>query len=415
VNLVQWGVSDVGQSRRVNEDSFLLVNDLGLALVADGMGGFQRGDVASQLAINVVKEVVTEQRHILGLFRRAPSEATRAAVKAMLEMAVQRACEQIHGAATAIAGEGGRMGTTLDLVLAVGNTIFLAHVGDGRIYLVRGEECHQLTEDHSLVQQQLREGLLTPDEAKRARFKNVITRALGVFPSVMVDTMSLELDPNDCLLLCSDGLHRYFGNAELAQVLAAPVSAGVAQRLVDLSNKRGGRDNITAVVIHAAPAVDQQVPQPNQGRLELLRRVELFQYCTYRELLRVGQVASERSLKAGEHLFRSGDAGHECYIVQAGSVAIERGGVQLAVAGPSSYFGELALIDQPRRSADAVALIDTDLLVLRREAFFQIMKQDSDLAGKLMWQLLQKLAHLVRSGNARLESDTMSLEGDTRQ
>jgi PPM family protein phosphatase len=414
VNMVQWGVSDVGQSRRVNEDSFLLVNDLGLALVADGMGGFQRGDVASQLAINVVKEVVAEQRHILGLFRRAPSEATRAAVKAMLEMAVQRACEQIHGAATAIAGEGGRMGTTLDLALTVGSTVFLAHVGDGRIYLVRGEECHQLTEDHSLVQQQLREGLLTPEEARRARFKNVITRALGVFPSVMVDTMSLELDPNDALLLCSDGLHRYFGEAELAGLLAAPVHPGVAQRMVDLANQRGGRDNITAVVVHAAPA-NPAVAQPNQGRLELLRRVELFQYCTYRELLRVGQVATERRLQAGEVLFRSGDPGHECYIVQAGSVAIERGGVQLAVAGPSSYFGELALIDQPRRSADAVALVDTELLVLRREAFFQIMKQDSDLAGKLMWQLLQKLAHLVRSGNARLESDTLSLESDTRR
>jgi serine/threonine protein phosphatase PrpC len=117
VKASMWGATDVGRSRKINEDSFLLSPDHNFVAVADGMGGYQRGDVAAQLACNVVKEVLYTHKHVVELFRRAPSEATASAVKTMLDTTMQRACKEVHDAAVAMTGKGGRMGTTMDIVL----------------------------------------------------------------------------------------------------------------------------------------------------------------------------------------------------------------------------------------------------------------------------------------------------------
>jgi serine/threonine protein phosphatase PrpC len=410
VHVLSWGASDVGQARKVNEDAFLLEKDLGLVAVADGMGGFQRGDVASQVACNVLKETVSDNRDTIELYRQRPNDSTRGAVKAMLESAIQRACEEVHQAAVDITGEGGRIGTTMDAMLVVGSTAFIAHVGDGRIYLQRGREVHQLTEDHSLVAQQIREGKLTPEQARKARFKNVITRALGVFPSVLVDTLHFELDVGDRLLLCSDGLYRYLGLRELGFTLMGEVHDGTATRLVDVANSRGGRDNITAVICLARPEGDAETIAPTAERMEVLRKVDLFQYCTYRELIELCQIADQREVTAGTLLFEEQDPGREAYFIVSGKVAIEKNTTRLATLGPGDYFGELAFIDSPKRSARARVLEDGVFLVMHRDRFLQLMKQDADLSVKLMWQLLRKLADVVRNTNDRLVADTISLD-----
>lgn len=410
MQLQTWAATDIGLSRKANEDSFLLAPDLGLVAVADGMGGFQRGDVASGLACNVVKETVLAHRELLDLYRRSPTEAARGSVRAMLEMALQRACEEIYEASQAIAGEGGRMGTTMEAFLVVGTTAFIAHVGDSRIYLLRGGEIHQLTEDHSLVQQQLREGLITPEEAKKARFKNVITRALGAFPSVLVDSLTFELDRGDRLLLCSDGLHRYVGHREMAFLVANHPGDEAVAKLIELANQRGGRDNITVVVASADAVLPDEVVLPVRAHMEVLRRVDLFQFCTYRELMNFCQVAQQRAVPQGKQIFREGDMGREAWFIQSGTVGIYKNNTQLAVLRPGDYFGELSFFDSPHRSADAVTLEESQFLVIDRNNFLQLMKQDSDLAAKLMWQLLQKLTRLVRVSNDRIVAETITLD-----
>lgn len=410
MQLQTWAASDVGQTRKVNEDTYLLAPDLGIAAVADGMGGFQRGDVASALACNVLKEAVSAQRDLLDAYRRSPTEVNRNAVRVMLEMCIQRACEEIYEASQAIAGEGGRMGTTLDVLLVVGRTAFIAHVGDGRIFLLRGQEAHQLTEDHSLVQQQLREGLITAEEARKARFKNVITRALGAFPSVLVDSLTFELDRGDRVLMCSDGLHRYIGHRELSFVLAGHDEDQAVNRLVDMANQRGGRDNISVVIASAdSDGAEEHLP-PVRAHMEVLRRVDLFQYCTYRELMTICQIAETRVVPQGTTLFREGELGRECFVIQSGTVAIQKNNTQLALLRPADYFGEMSFFDMPRRSADAVTEEDSHFLIIDRNSFLQIMKQNSDLAAKLMWQLLQKMSRLVRTSNERIVAETISLD-----
>ncbi len=399
-----FGASDVGQSRAVNEDAFVLDQALGLVAVADGMGGFQRGDVASQLACNVLVEAVSAAEGLIDAYRREPTDRSRGAVKAVLEAAFQKACEEVYTAGVAITGQGGRMGSTLDALLIVGSTAFIAHVGDGRIYLLRGSEVHQLTEDHSLVQQQLKEGLITAEQARTARNKNVITRAMGVLPSVQVDSLHFELDPGDKLLLCSDGLYRYVGMRELGLSLLKTGGDGAVRELVDAANARGGRDNITCLVVEVGGA------GAGLGRAELgvadhigvLRRVDLFQYCTYRELLAASQIAAPRSAAAGERVFAEGDPGRECFIVVSGAVELRKGSTVLARAAAGDYFGEMSFVDSPKRSADAIAVEDSAFLVIERDRFLQLMKQDAELAVKLTWQLLRKMASLVRATSEKL-------------
>lgn len=410
MQITTWGASDVGMARKVNEDALLLAPELNLVAVADGMGGFQRGDVASQLACNVVREHIAENRRAIDVFRRAPGDATRGAVKALLETALQRACEQVHQAAVAITGKGGRMGTTFDCLLVVGTTAFIGHVGDARVYLQRGADIHQLTEDHSLVQQQVREGLITREQARKARFKNVITRALGVFPSVLVDTAHFDLDVGDRIFMCSDGLYRYIGKRELGLALGGDVDETSVSQLVERANQRGGRDNITAVLCVVEPEDARERVPPTAERMEVLRRADIFQYCTYRELMALCEISTQRSVADGEPLFHEGDLGRECFVIVEGAVAIEKAGQVLARLGPSATFGIMSFLDQPQRSADAIASEPTTLLVLHRDRFLQLIRQDSELAAKIMWQLLMKLSGLVRQTNALAVAETLSLD-----
>ncbi len=408
IQIEAWVTSDIGRVRKHNEDAYLVDHDLGLFVVCDGMGGFKRGEVASGLACEVVRETVRAGRRILELHAKQNLPTTTAAVKALLQNAVQRACEEIYQASTAFTGDGGRMGTTLDAVLIVGTHAFTAHVGDGRVYLIRSGEAHQVTEDHSLIQQQLKEGLITPEQARRSKKRNVITRALGVFPSVLVDLLHLELGDGDMLLLCSDGLHNYVGAEEMKKSVLSGGKTGT-EALVSLANSRGGRDNITCLVLRAGGASEQPVSAPAE-RIDVLRRCDLFSFCTYRELVQIAAVCEPREVPANHVLFCEDDIGREAFILESGGVEVHRAGVTLARLSPPAYFGEMSFIDSPRRSATVTTTAPARFLVLARNDFLRLVRQDSTLATKLMWRLLHHLSRMVRNANARVLAGVTTLE-----
>ncbi len=410
MKLETWGVTDTGRARKANEDSFSISPDLGLVALADGMGGYKRGDVASELACSVLQESVAAGAAVIERFRRQPEERHRDAVLEMLEDGVQQACQQIHDASLSLVGEGGRMGTTLDAVLVVHNTAFVVHVGDGRIYLSRGGELHALTEDHTLINQQLREGLITEEQARTARKKNVITRALGVFTSVQIDSLAFEVDPRDRFVLCSDGLHRYIGKRELGMVIDQEDPDAALRKLVAIANERGGRDNITVSLARFSLTAGEQEDPHIRERMDVLRRVDLFQYCTYRQLLAFTQAAREDAASTGTVLFEDGDKGSDAYFVVSGAVAVEKQGTRLARLGPGNYFGELSLVDQVPRSATARVLEDATFLVVDRDTFLRLVKQDGALGTRLLWQLLRKVSSHLRTTNERLVAETVSLE-----
>lgn len=247
MSIASLGLSDVGRFRPHNEDSYLTDDEVGLYIVADGVGGNAKGEVASAESVDLVHSWVRRWRSTVEDYRTTPTDDNRALVRRLLESAVQSACYMVFGMGELDPEQRG-MSTTLSSLLMAGGVGFIAQVGDSRVYRARGGKTVQLTEDHTLINYKLKHGLITPEEAARAPGKNVITRAVGHRDYVEVDTLEVEALAGDRFMLCSDGLHGYLLDGELDSLLEGEAPA-VAERLIALANARGGRDNITVVLV----------------------------------------------------------------------------------------------------------------------------------------------------------------------
>lgn len=244
-----FGVTDVGRVRKHNEDSYLVDDQLGLYVVADGMGGHAGGEVASAEAIDQIFSMVKRGMESITALRSHPSDDHRAAVRRLIEAAIQAATYMVFGIAEQDPARKG-MGTTISTLLFVGPTAVVGQVGDSRAYLIRGGKPVQITEDHTLVNLQIKAGHLTAEQAKTVPYQNLITRAVGVKDYVEVDTFDLECAPGDRFILCSDGVHGYLDDeAELASLCQSPSREVCARALVDHALARGGRDNATCLVV----------------------------------------------------------------------------------------------------------------------------------------------------------------------
>jgi protein phosphatase len=248
------GRTDVGRRRKVNEDAFLVDNELGLFVVADGMGGHNAGEIASGEAVEALHEMVKREepslRELESLKASGGREVALATQRTLrvVESAVQAATYMVFGLGQANPDQRG-MGTTLSVLLVRGDYAVTAQVGDSRVYLVRSGDVEQVTEDHTLVAWQLKKGIITLDEARSSRQKNVITRAVGSREYVQVDTRTLPVFAGDRFLLCSDGLHGYLEPFEIGRLFEGNDIETVVGRAVALANQRGGRDNITAIAV----------------------------------------------------------------------------------------------------------------------------------------------------------------------
>ena len=245
-----FALSDVGRKRAHNEDAFLRDDALGLYVVADGMGGHAAGEVASSEAVDTLYGMVKRGLVSLGdqLVGELTEERARAASR-LLEGAVQGATYMVFALSELDRTKSG-MGTTLSAMLTLGCYAVTAQVGDSRIYQIRDGEAVQLTEDHTLIAWEIKQGLITPEQAKKSPHRNIITRAVGNRDYVQVDTGLVELIPGDRFLLCSDGLHGYLRTAEIPFICDPDLDGSdVVANLIKLANERGGKDNITAVLV----------------------------------------------------------------------------------------------------------------------------------------------------------------------
>lgn len=417
MHVVAAGKTDVGQKRDHNEDSILLDPTVGLYVVCDGMGGHAAGEVASQHAVRTVQRVIGENKAVLEDFKkRGDIGDSREKLTGLLENAVNVACSEIYGMATADSGKAG-MGTTLVLMLVVQGRGIMAHVGDSRLYMVRQGQIHQLTEDHSYTSEMIKRGKMTREQARQSPYSNVITRAVGIQKNVQVDTLLFDIIPGDTFLLCSDGLHGYAEDPnDLADMLSDADVDKVPGKLIEMANSRGGKDNISAIVLRAIPDPEDKVLEEQRAsevnlKLDTLKDIKLFAALDLGELCKVLNVVRAQEVEKGEVVLREGEPGDSLYAILDGKFVVMRSGQAVTWLSAGSHFGEMTLFNNRPRSATIEALERSRVLVMERGRFVELLQKEPQLGVKLLWAFAQVLS-------LRLDEASLQLYGavpsDTR-
>jgi serine/threonine protein phosphatase PrpC len=423
-----WAATDVGKKREHNEDNFLVDKKLSLFVVADGMGGHASGEVASHLAVHEFRNAIEAKAELLEVYAKSETaekpdtKVDTAELLALLEQAAQAAGGAIFQRGKQEPDKRG-MGTTISALLLVGNRGFIAHVGDSRIYLLRQDQVIQLTEDHSLINELIRRGKVTKENLSRSpysAYKNAVTRALGVYETVQVDTIDFDVLPGDQFLLCSDGLHGYLDDDKIKKLFAPEEITSIPKQLIDHANESGGQDNITAIALRiqgaGTEALDSRTEELTR-KIEVLKQMPLFRHLTYKEIIRVLNLTEVSDYGPGEDIMREGEPGDDLYILLRGRVRLHKDGAFITNLGPGAHLGEMALVDRTPRSATATAEERSRLLILRRQEFFEILRKDPPLSVKLLWSFVQVLTERLRKttadlSGARQEADAADLTDD---
>ena len=399
-----WTHTHIGLRRNTNEDAMLAHPALGLFGVADGLGGHAAGEVASAEAVRIIDEHMQEQRERIARLSDIDDRANRDQLAEALVQAVTAANFSIRQLAGA-KPERERMGTTFCGGLIAAGQALIVNVGDSRAYLWRHRQLHQLTRDHTMVGDQLRRGLITEEQAKRSSLRHILLKAIGTEAHVKAEILPVALQPGDRLLFCSDGVHGQLSRAALIGILADRDGARCVRRLIDAANQAGGMDNATAVLVEIPEPPAESLPASADERsqwLQALARVPLFEALDTDELEHLLAIAETRRWHADQLLFAENSREADFLVVLSGQLAVVRDGLELARLGAGEYVGELAFIDGRARSASVVAREDSAVLVIARDAFYQLLRRQPVMANKLLWHLGAHMASLIRELTSRV-------------
>ena len=252
MNFTFCAQTDRGRVQENNEDSVAFDAATHLGVLADGMGGYNAGEIASSMATALIKSELAK------CLSEAAQQVNVGQVRRAIEICVDNTNRSIFNASNANPQYSG-MGTTLVLGIFQGAKLMLGHIGDSRCYRLRGNELLQITRDHSLLQEQMDAGWLTPEQAAASPNKNLVTRALGVEEGVMLELHEHRVEAGDLYLMCSDGLSDMVEDAAIARILQnEPSLAQMAAALVALANKNGGRDNITVLLTQVTDTLEKR-------------------------------------------------------------------------------------------------------------------------------------------------------------
>ncbi|HMJ11341.1 MAG TPA: protein phosphatase 2C domain-containing protein [Polyangiaceae bacterium] len=388
-------VEEKGTVRQVHEDAHLLAPELALFAVADGMGGHAAGEVAARLALEEVRASIADRpsQRVLDAYVAKPDLETRREVFARLKRAVEKANTRVWRAALGNDSWAG-MGTTLDVVWLARDHAFIAHAGDGRIYLARSRAVLQLTQDHAQIESLKATGMLS---AHSKSYPDRLINALGLSESVTVDTLFVDLNLNDRLLLCSDGVYTQFASeSELGDLMRGGVPDRAARHIVDRA-LQSGSDNATALIVQICARL---VKRDTQDRgllaqdLDRARQSALLAELSLPQVLNALSAAVQVELEAGARVPRVVASDLVAYIVLDGvlrTTGSRRVGTG-ALLFPESLVGvshesELPVVEEPSR-----------VLRLRADDFKEVCTNDPTLAAELYRHLAEHLARVaVRS------------------
>ncbi len=393
--------TDPGKKRNHNEDALLTLADAGVFVVADGVGGRACGEVASAICVESFRESAEPVARKVAAYDDNPSIDTRNAVLAAIDEVLQTASRRIYETAEA----EGRAGMTTTVVAGVlgKTTAFLAHVGDSRAYLVRDGELRQLTEDHSMVNELVRTGKMTYEEARASRHRHVITRAVGLYPTVQPSLAAVDLLPGDRLVLCSDGLSDVVAPDLILEEGGRDDLEGAVDALLQAALDRGGPDNITIVLLDPE-GVDRG--EEMAARACMLETMFLFEDLPYAARLQVGRIVEEHYFAPGELLVEQGSPGTSMFVVLEGEVAVRVNGLVIARFGAGEHFGELAMADELPRSASVAGVSFGSAISVSAEQLREFCRREPELGNEVLWKMMRVLGQRMRRTNARITDPT---------
>lgn len=400
--MIQYAAqTDPGHRRAQNEDALYASAAEGIFVVADGVGGRAAGEIASALAVETFRDSAHQLQQVLDRYATRPEWQTRNAVLEHLDAICQDASRAVYDESERL----GKRGMTTTLVTAVvgGGAVFLAHVGDSRAYLIRDGRIRQLTEDHSMVNELVRSGQMTYQEAIRSRYRAVITRAIGLYPTVQADVMCIEVLPGDRLLLCSDGLSDPVPDDVIESIGSQDDVETATSQLILKALDNGGPDNVTVVMIEPEASRETEAVR---ARAQVMEELFLFRDLPFHARLRVSRICEELFFTPGQNLVQEGDPGDAMYVIVQGSVDVSHQGVRLVSLTAGQHFGELGLLEESVRSATVQGATYGSAIVIRRAQLLEFSKRESDLGNQLLWRLLSALGDRLRAMNSRL-SETM--------
>lgn len=410
MKITSAGLSHKGLVRQENEDTIALEPHAGLFIVCDGMGGHAAGKHASSRAAEVIRQTLMSGQTTIAEYRKVKTPKTRSAVSALVEQAVQSAGKVLFTEGDKNPALKG-MGTTAEVLLFVDDYAILGHVGDSRIYQIRDGKPMLLTEDHSVVAEMVRQGIWTVEQAAKSPFAHTLTRAVGAQPFVRVDTLEVELKAGDLFLLCSDGLSNTLKNQDLVSVASIGQVEEMTRALVQQALDRGGRDNVSTVLIRVDELGDAPAVAVDAGKkTELLKNVSLFRYLNHREIARVMSLATSQVFPKNQRIIEEGKPGTQIFIIAQGSVEILKGDQSLTTKKAGEILGEMAILDNSPRSASVVTSETTTCLVIQQKDLFDLLRRESQLAVKLLWALSQSLNQRLRFTTEQLAEVKATLE-----
>jgi CRP-like cAMP-binding protein/serine/threonine protein phosphatase PrpC len=382
---------------RAHMDQVLVLPKQGLLAVADAISEGEERRAGIRIALETLRSNLDRQEDIFQRFRRHPTPELRARILTIIEDSFARAAQEVF----AYARRFDDLRITLDCVLMLPPEAFVGHVGDGRVFLVRRGLVHQLTVDHSTGEDEvfadMDEEPQAAGEGKEDSGDRRLVRALGPEPSVRVESLCMELADNDRFVLDTWGVHQAIPEGVLHHLMLTTSLDALGPAL-----KRSAPDAPLVAACGQLGGGDPEVMDSGRSRLAILAPIPLFAHCTERELRSIASATHPRQFTAGTRLFKQGDPGTELYLVISGAIRIERDGKVIVTLGPGSNFGEMALLDQPSRSASAITEEDCEVMVISRESFFAMLRDNPMLAVKILWNMALRLSANLRTTSGAL-------------
>lgn len=392
-----YAARTIAGRRPSNQDSWLSRPESGLFVVSDGMGGLSSGEEASNRTVAWMDSARLSLDPLRARVCASADPPGNLALLDALEATFQQATRDIYEMSQE---RNESMGATLSVGLVAGENLFIAHVGDTRIYLLRSGRLRLLTLDHSVAAERLRRGRMTAEEYARSPLKSMLYQAIGTSPEVAPDLLEIPLQHEDVLVLCSDGVWGSLEDATLGRIAADPDLETAAEELVRVAFENGSTDNCTAMVVRVR--FRDEGAGAGVRWDEVLRSTPLFSHLDASSRDRLAPFLAEIRVGAGEVVVEEGAPGEELYVVLEGELAVSRQGVELATLSSGDHFGEIALVLDSPRQATVRAVSGARLLVLKRDTLDELISRRPDIGALVLSRLLTRVAQELVDLSGRL-------------